>query len=98
MIQIGDCNAPATDQALMNHLFKPREYIGVWINVYLASDDVAIYSDTLDQYFEHIMRIVVNILVRERLFLSGKNLQFQLAQSCAISDLGRVMTDRPVLR
>ena len=67
MIQIGDCNAPATYQALMNHLFKPREYIGVWINVYLASDDVAIYSDTLDQYFEH-MRIVVDILVRERLF------------------------------
>jgi len=81
----------------MNHLFELREYIGVWINVYLASDDVAIYSDTLDQYFEH-MRIMVDILVRERLFLSGKNLQFQLAQSCAISDLGRVMTDRPVLR
>jgi hypothetical protein len=41
VMQIGDCNAPATYQSLMNHIFAP--YIGVFMDVYL--DDIVIYSD-----------------------------------------------------
>ena len=36
VLQQGDCNAVATYQTLMNHLFSP--YIGVWMDVYL--DDI----------------------------------------------------------
>ena len=31
VMQIGDCNAPTTYQALMNHIFSP--YIGVFMDV-----------------------------------------------------------------
>ena len=43
VIQQEDCNAPATYQTLMNHLFSA--YIGRFMDVYL--DDIVIYSDTL---------------------------------------------------
>ena len=43
VVQMGDCNAPATYQALMNHIFSP--YMGRFLDVYL--DDIIIYSDTL---------------------------------------------------
>lgn len=42
VMQQRDCNAPATCQALMNHLFSA--YIGVFMDVYL--DDIIVYSDT----------------------------------------------------
>ena len=41
VIQQGDCNAPATYQVLMNHIFG--EHIGVFMDMYL--DDTIIYSD-----------------------------------------------------
>lgn len=50
VIQQGDCNAPATYQAVMNHIFG--EYIGVFLDVYL--DDIIIYSDTLEDHIEHV--------------------------------------------
>ena len=43
VVQMGDCNAPATYQVLMNHIFSP--YMGRFLDVYL--DDIIIYSDTL---------------------------------------------------
>jgi hypothetical protein len=57
VIQIGDCNTPATYQALMNHLFS--SYIGRFMDVYL--DDIVIYSDTLDDHMTHV-EIILNIL------------------------------------
>jgi hypothetical protein len=57
VIQIGDCNAPATYQALMNHLFSP--YIGRFLDVYL--DDIIIYSDTLEDHISHV-KLVLDIL------------------------------------
>ena len=57
VIQIGDCNAPATYQALMNHLFG--SYIGQWMDVYL--DDIIVYSNTLEEHIEHI-KIILEIL------------------------------------
>jgi hypothetical protein len=60
VIQIGDCNAPSTYQALMNYLFG--NYIRRWMDVYL--DDIVVYSDTLDEHVEHV-RTVLDILRRE---------------------------------
>jgi hypothetical protein len=42
VIHIGDCNTPATYQALMNHLF------GSYIGIYL--DDIIVYSDSLSDH------------------------------------------------
>ena len=71
VIQQGDCNAPATYQALMNHLFSA--YIGRIMNIYL--DDIVIYSDCLEDYVKHV-KIVLDILRREKLYLSQSNLRF----------------------
>ena len=57
IIQIGDCNAPATYQALMNYLFG--NYIRCWMDIYL--DDIVIYLNTLEEHVEHVT-IVLNIL------------------------------------
>ena len=57
IIQIGDCNAPAMYQALMNHLFS--NYIGKWMDVYL--DNIIIYSETLEEHIKHV-KIVLDIL------------------------------------
>ena len=54
IIQIRDCNAPSTYQALMNYLFG--NYIGWWMDVYL--DDIVIYSDTLEDHVEHIKTVL----------------------------------------
>jgi RNase H-like domain found in reverse transcriptase/Reverse transcriptase (RNA-dependent DNA polymerase)/Integrase zinc binding domain/Retroviral aspartyl protease/Zinc knuckle len=69
--QQGDCNAPATHQALMNYLFS--SYIGRFLDIYL--DDIVIYSDTLDEHVEHV-KLVLDILRREKLYLSRSKLRF----------------------
>ena len=71
VIQIGDCNAPATYQALMNHLFSA--YIGRFMDIYL--DDIVIYSDTLAEHLRHV-KLVLDILKREKLYLSKSKLHF----------------------
>ena len=43
VVQMGNCNAPATYQALMNHIFSL--YMGHFLDVYL--DNIIIYLDTL---------------------------------------------------
>jgi hypothetical protein len=83
VIQIGNCNAPSTYQALMNYLFG--NYIGRWMDVYL--DDIIVYSDTLDEHVEHV-RTVLDILRRERLYLSEGKLRF-LCKEMKI--LGRIV-------
>ena len=50
VIQIGDANAPATYQALMNHIFSA--YIGRFMDIYL--DDIFVYSDTLEEHVKHV--------------------------------------------
>jgi hypothetical protein len=67
IIQTGDCNAPATDQALINLLFSA--YIGQFMDVYL--DDIVVYFDSL--HVKHVTK-VLDILKREKLYLSkGKS-------------------------
>jgi hypothetical protein len=69
--QQGDCNAPATYQALMNYLFS--SYIGRFMDIYL--DDIVVYSDTLDDHIKHV-KLVIDILRREKLYLSRAKLHF----------------------
>lgn len=83
VLQQGDCNAVATYQSLMNHLFGP--YISVWMDVYL--DDIVIYSDTLTEHIDHV-KAVIDILKKETLYLSLSKLHF-LCQEMKI--LGRIV-------
>ena len=85
VVQQGDCNAPATYQALMNHIFGM--YIGIFMDVYL--DDIIIYSDTLEEHVEHVT-IILNILKREKLYLSEKKLRFLCKE---VKILGRIVTN-----
>ncbi|CAA7257324.1 unnamed protein product [Cyclocybe aegerita] len=88
VIQIGDCNAPVTYQALMNHLFSP--YIGRFMDVYL--DDIVIYDDDLDEHAEHV-KLVLDILVEEKLYLSKDKLRFIALE---LKLLGRVIDDKGI--
>ena len=71
VIQQGDCNAPATYQSLMNYLFSA--YLGKFMDVYL--DNIVVYSQTLEDHIAHV-KSVLNVLRREKLYLSQKKLQF----------------------
>ena len=71
VIQQGDCNAPATYQVLMNQLFSAC--IGRFMDIYL--DDIVIYSDTLPEHVRHV-KIVLDILQQEKLYLSKSKLHF----------------------
>lgn len=85
VLQQGDCNAPATYQALMNHLFG--EYIGNWLDIYL--DDLIIYSDSLEEHVQHV-KTVLGILEHEKLYLSEGKLQFLCTE---LKVLGHVVDD-----
>lgn len=88
VLQQGDCNAVATYQSLMNHIFGP--HIGVFMDVYL--DDIAIYLDTLADHIKHI-KCVVDILRQEQLYLSSTKLHF-LCQEMKV--LGRIVDDQGI--
>ena len=83
VVQMGDCNAPATYQALMNHIFSP--YIGRILDVYL--DDIIVYSNTFGEHMEHV-KLVIDILRREKLYLSLKKLHFLQSE---LKLLGRIV-------
>ena len=61
VMQQGDCNAGATYQTLMNHIFA--SYIGMFVYVYL--DDIIIFSDSIKEHVDHIW-IVFDILRKEK--------------------------------
>jgi hypothetical protein len=71
VLQMGDCNAPATYQSLMNHLFS--SYLGRFLDVYL--DDIIIYSDTLEEHVKHC-KLAMDVLNKEKLYLSRKKIRF----------------------
>ena len=85
VVQQGDCNVPATYQALMNYLIS--EYVGVFMDVYL--DDIIIYSDTLEEHVKHV-RIMLDVLKQEKLYLSRKKLKFLCKE---VKILRRIVTD-----
>ena len=84
VIQQGDCNAPATYQALMNHMFG--EHIGVFMDVYL--DDIIIYSDTLEEHVQHVTT-VIRILKEEKLYLSERSFASSARKSRFLVALSR---------
>lgn len=49
----GLTNAPATLCTLMNKIFHP--YLDEFVVVYL--DDIDIYSNTLEEYMEHLKKV-----------------------------------------
>ena len=71
VMQIGDCNAGAMYQLLINHIFA--SYIGVFMDVYL--DDIVIYSDTAEEHMKHI-KMVIDTLHTNKFYLSEHKLQF----------------------
>lgn len=85
VLQQGDCNAVATYQTLMNHLFG--QYIGVFMDVYL--DDILIYSDSLEDHVRHV-QTVIDILQREKLYLNASKLKFLCSE---LKVLGRIVDD-----
>lgn len=88
VMQQGDCNASATFQLVMTRIFAP--YIGDFLEVYL--DDLIIYSKSLEEHVKHI-RIVIDILEREKFYLSEKKLHFLEKQ---LSILGRIVSDEGI--
>ncbi|EUC59384.1 Pol polyprotein/retrotransposon, putative, partial [Rhizoctonia solani AG-3 Rhs1AP] len=70
VMQQGDCNAGATYQALMNHIFA--EYIGKFMFVYL--DDIIIFSDSVEEHEKHV-KLVFDVLRKEKLYLSPNKMQ-----------------------
>ena len=83
VMQQGDCNASATYQTLMNHIFGP--YIGVFMDVYL--DNVVVCSDSLENHVKHCKQ-VVDVLRREKLYLSSTKLRFLNSE---MKILGRII-------
>ncbi|SJL12635.1 uncharacterized protein ARMOST_16064 [Armillaria ostoyae] len=83
VMQQGDCNAPATFQAIMNHIFSP--YIGRFMDVYL--DDIIVYSNTLKDHLEQV-RLIIDILKKEKFYLGENKVHF-LAKELKV--LGRIV-------
>ena len=54
VMQMGDCNAPFTFQQLMTAIF--RDFLGRFVHVYL--DDIFIYSWSIQEHIEHIMKVL----------------------------------------
>ena len=88
VMQQGDCNAGATYQTLMNHIFAP--YLGVFVYVYL--DDIIIFSDSIEEHVNHV-KLVFDILRKEKLYLGPSKMQF-FAEELRI--LGHVIDDRGI--
>lgn len=85
VMQIGDCNAGATYQSLMNHIFGP--YIGTFMDVYL--DDIVIYSDSTESHVKHV-KLVIDTLRENNFYLGADKLQFFKAE---LNILGHIIDD-----
>lgn len=66
VMQQGDCNAPATFQRLMVHVF--REHIGTFMHAYL--DDLFIFSDSVEEHEKHL-GTVFELLRSAKLYLKS---------------------------
>ena len=72
VMQMGDCNAPSTFQQLMTTIF--RDFLGRFVHVYL--DDIFIYSQSIQEHIEHIMK-VLQWLRESQFYLSRSKLDSQ---------------------
>lgn len=71
------CNAGATYQSLMHHLFVP--YIGVFMDIYL--DNIVIYSDTIEDHMKHVK----TVLCVARSYTSARIRRSSSVSQCASS-------------
>lgn len=88
VLQQGDCNAVATYQSLMNHIFGP--YIGKFMDVYL--DDIIIYSDTMEEHLQHV-KLVLDVLREQRFYLSAEKQKYFCSEA---KILGRIVDDQGI--
>jgi hypothetical protein len=88
VMQQGDCNAGATYQGLMNHLFA--EHIGIFMFVYL--DDIIIFSNSIEEHVSHI-RMIFKILEQEKFYLSPRKMQFFTKE---LSILGHLIDEKGI--
>ena len=70
VMQIGDCNAPATFQRLMTSVF--RDCIGKFVHVYL--DDIFVFSDSVEDHEKHL-KIVFELLRKNLFYLREDKVQ-----------------------
>ena len=85
VMQQGDCNAPATFQRLMTHIF--REYIGIFVHVYL--DDIFIYSNSIEEHEQHLA-LVFEALRKAHMYLSKSKVDLY---SKRMDCLGHIIDD-----
>jgi hypothetical protein len=88
VMQQGDCNAPATFQRLMTHIF--RDHIGKFVHVYL--DDIFIYSSSVAEHEKHL-RIVFETLRKAQLYLSKDKCNLY---SKRMECLGHIIDDKGI--
>ena len=69
VMQMGDCNAPSTFQWLMTAVFQ--EFLGRFVHVDL--DDMFIYSQSIREHIEHIMKVLQQ-LTKSQFYLSKSKL------------------------
>jgi hypothetical protein len=84
-MQQGDCNAPATFQCIMVHIF--RDHLGKFVHVYL--DDIFVYSMSWREHQEHL-KIVFTILRDQVFYLSKAKVD---AYSKRMDCLGHIIDD-----
>jgi hypothetical protein len=88
VMQQGDCNAPATFQRLMTHIF--RDHIGKFVHSYL--DDIFIFSNSVQEHEEHL-KIVFDILQKSQLYLTKAKVD---CYSKRMECLGHIIDDRGI--
>ena len=54
VMQMGGCNAPSTFQQLMTAIFQ--DSLRRFVHIYL--DDIFIYSQSIQEHIEHIMKVL----------------------------------------
>uniref|UniRef100_A0A0W0G6M7 Putative polyprotein n=1 Tax=Moniliophthora roreri TaxID=221103 RepID=A0A0W0G6M7_MONRR len=88
VVQQGDCNTPASFQALMNHIFS--SYIRRFMYVYL--DDIVMFLNSLAEHMRHI-KLIIDILKQEKLYLSKPKLQILAPE---IDILGHIVDENGI--
>ena len=84
----GDCNAPATFQHVMTHIF--RDLIGKCVHVYL--DDIFIFSTTIEEH-ERILEEVFRRLQEQHLYLKAEKCKLYAK---VMDALGHVIDDKGI--